>query len=60
MTRRDFILYLHQNGCSLLGEAERHSWWERGVARASVPRHADLSAMLVQKICRDLGVEPPK
>ncbi|MBL8146032.1 MAG: type II toxin-antitoxin system HicA family toxin [Anaerolineae bacterium] len=53
--------YLRDQGCGLLREGSRHSWWINPAQnrRSAVPRHNEISDVLVRKICRDLGIEPP-
>ena len=61
MMRRDLIGHLIRAGCRLERESDRHSWWhnlERD-RRSAVPRHSEIAGPLVQKICRDLHIEPP-
>ncbi|TAJ93916.1 MAG: type II toxin-antitoxin system HicA family toxin [Gammaproteobacteria bacterium] len=62
MKRRDLIRYLESAGCHFLREGGRHSWWHNPVLnkRSAIPRHRDINDQLVHKICRDLGVNPPK
>ncbi len=52
------IKYLNSNGCVLLREGARHSWWinQNKNMRSSVPRHKEISDILAQKICKDLGI----
>jgi mRNA interferase HicA len=61
MKRRDFLRHLSANGCSLLREGARHSWWHNPALdkRSSVPRHVEIDNHLVRKICRDLGIPVP-
>jgi mRNA interferase HicA len=61
MKRRDLIKHLESQGCSLLREGGRHSWWHHPVKnrRSAVPRHREVNDILVRKICRDLGVHHP-
>jgi mRNA interferase HicA len=62
MKRRDLVRYLLQNGCQLVRESGRHSWWENAALnkRTAVPRHTEIVDLLARKICKDLGLEPPK
>jgi mRNA interferase HicA len=62
MKRRDLVRYLLQNGCRLVREGVRHSWWENAALnkRTAVPRHTEIVDLLARKICKDLGLEPPK
>ncbi|HVJ83236.1 MAG TPA: type II toxin-antitoxin system HicA family toxin [Planctomycetia bacterium] len=61
MKRRDFIRHLHQQGCELIREGRRHSWWGNPAngRRSSVPRHTEIPDNLARKICRDLEVPEP-
>ncbi len=58
MKRHELITYLRSQGCELLREGGRHSWWQNQALnkRSSVPRHTEISNDLARKICRDLGV----
>ncbi|HSE90199.1 MAG TPA: type II toxin-antitoxin system HicA family toxin [Candidatus Binatia bacterium] len=62
MKRGDLLRHLRQNGCELLREGARHSWWynPRQNKRSSVPRHNEITDLLVRKICKDLGIPPIK
>ena len=59
--RRDLVRHLMQSGCRLVGEGERHSWWEKRASqgRSAVPRHTEIADDLAIKICSDLGIEQP-
>jgi mRNA interferase HicA len=61
MKRRDLIRYLESQGCELLSEGGRHSWWHNSLQnkRSAVPRHHEINAHLVRKICSDLGIAKP-
>ncbi len=60
MKRRKLIRHLNSNGCNLLREGARHSWWFNPDLnkRSAVPRHSEISDILAQKICKDLGISP--
>jgi len=62
MKRKEFLKYLHQQGCELLREGGRHSWWVNPSLnkRSAIPRHTEIKDILVKKICKDLGVKPIK
>jgi mRNA interferase HicA len=62
MKRNEFLKYLRSQGCDLLREGGRHSWWHNPALnkRSAIPRHSEIKDILVKKICRDLGVEPIK
>jgi mRNA interferase HicA len=58
MKRHELIAYLRSQGCELLREGGRHSWWQNQTfnKRSAVPRHTEISNDLAKKICRDLGL----
>ena len=58
MKRRALIRHLRENGCRLLREGGRHSWWQNPAlnTRPAVPRHTEISDVLARKICNDLGI----
>ncbi|MBC8108969.1 MAG: type II toxin-antitoxin system HicA family toxin [Anaerolineae bacterium] len=62
MKRRDFLAHLTRHGCVLLREGAKHSWWVNlaNNRRSAVPRHSEVNDHLCRKICRDLGIEPPR
>jgi mRNA interferase HicA len=62
MKRGDLLRHLRQNGCELLREGGRHSWWHNPSQnkRTSVPRHNEIVDLLARKICKDLGIPPVK
>ena len=62
MKRQKLIKYLHENGCELSREGKRHSWWynQSMNKRSAIPRHTEISDILANKICKDLGVIPIK
>jgi mRNA interferase HicA len=62
MKRRLFIKHLQDNGCYLLREGACHSWFINPTEnrRSTVPRHYEISNVLIIKICRDLNIKPPK
>jgi mRNA interferase HicA len=61
MKRRDLLRHLRSQGCKPLREGGRHSWWvnEAQNRRSTIPRHREINDHLVNKICKDLGVESP-
>ena len=61
MKRRDLIAHLHAQGCILVREGARHTWYGNPAngRRTAVPRHSEISDILCRKICRDLGVKEP-
>lgn len=58
MKRRELIKHLRSNGCRLLREGARHSWWHNPKLnkKSAIPRHYEISDILAQKICKDLGI----
>jgi mRNA interferase HicA len=62
MKRRDLLAHLLGNGCQLLREGGRHSWWSHTVSgkRSALPRHTEINNHLARKICRDLGIPEPE
>jgi mRNA interferase HicA len=62
MKRADLLKYLRAQGCELLREGSRHSWWNNPELnkRSAVPRHNEISDVLARKICKDLGIPPIK
>ena len=57
MKRRDLLADLTSNGCSLLREGGRHSWWHNAILnkRIAVLRHSEVNNHLARKICRVCG-----
>jgi mRNA interferase HicA len=62
MKRQKLIKFLRENGCELSREGKRHSWWynQSMNKRSAIPRHTEISDILANKICKDLGVNPIK
>ena len=58
MKRNQLLKHLRKNGCELLREGGRHSWWINTLQnkRSSIPRHSEINDQLARKICKDLGV----
>lgn len=58
MKRSELLKYLHSNGCELLREGSRHSWWYNPMPnkRSAIPRHSEIKDILAIKICKDLGI----
>jgi mRNA interferase HicA len=59
--RRKFLSHLKKQGCQLIREGGKHSWWgnRETRARSAVPRHIEISDILCRKICKDLGIADP-
>ena len=62
MKRRDLLRHLRKQGCEPVREGGRHSWWRNPALnlRSAIPRHNEISDVLANKICKDLGVKPIK
>jgi mRNA interferase HicA len=62
MKRTTLLKHLRSHGCDLIREGRRHSWWGNPAQdrRSSVPRHSEIRDQLAAKICKDLGIPPPK
>jgi len=62
MKRNELLKYLQSEGCELIREGSRHSWWGNPSQNRhlSVPRHTEIDDNLASKICKDLGIKPVK
>ncbi len=62
MKRNTRLKYLRSQGCHLLREGGKHSWWYNPIfkKRSAIPRHSEIKDILAREICKDLGVEPIK
>lgn len=62
MKRADLIRCLLEAGCIFIREGAKHSVFYNPLTKriSTVPRHAEVNAFLAKKICRDLGIEPPR
>jgi len=62
MKKSKLIKHLSNNGCELLREGSRHSWWHNPILnrRSAIPRHTEIDDLLAKKICKDLGIESIK
>lgn len=62
MKRKDLIKHLFKNGCIFIREGAKHSVFFNSLLKKSstIPRHSEIDNFLARKICRDLGIEPPK
>jgi len=60
--RSESVRYLAAQGCKLLREGGRYSWWHNPDQnkRSAIPRHNEIKDILANKICKDLGVKPVK
>ncbi|MGE3073485.1 MAG: type II toxin-antitoxin system HicA family toxin [Dehalococcoidia bacterium] len=61
MSRRDLIRHLTRSGCEYLREGGNHTVYVNRENRrsAAIPRHNEISDVLVRVICRELGVPRP-
>lgn len=61
MKRREFLEYLHQQGCRFVREGSDHSIWENPAngRRTAIPRHREIEKFMVARICRQLGIPTP-
>ncbi len=61
MKRHELIAHLKRNGCVLIREGAKHSWWGNPAnnRKSAVPRHSEIPDKLARKICRDLGIPDP-
>jgi len=59
MKRKEFLKYLRSQGCELLREGGKHSWWFNPELnkRSAIPRYSEVKDVVAKKICKDLGVE---
>jgi len=62
MKRKDLIKHLLKEGCIFIREGRRHSVFYNPLLKRSstVPRHNEIDDFLAKKICKDLGINPPK
>jgi mRNA interferase HicA len=61
VNRRALLAHLQLNGCELLRQGAKHSWWHNPTSgrRSVIPRHTEIDDLLARRICRDLGVPEP-
>ncbi|MDP3763345.1 MAG: type II toxin-antitoxin system HicA family toxin [bacterium] len=62
MKRRDLEQHLRKYKCHLLREGSKHSVYHnmKNGQTSTVPRHTEIFSPLVRKICKDLGIPPPR
>ena len=62
MRRNDLIRHLCKNGCIFIREGAKHSVFFNPLMKKSstMPRHIEINNFLAKKICRDIGVKPPR
>ncbi len=61
MKRRDLLRHLEQHGCRFVREGSDHSIWENPALkhRSAIPRHREIPAYTVARICKQLGIPGP-
>ncbi|PIR83017.1 addiction module toxin, HicA family [Candidatus Kaiserbacteria bacterium CG10_big_fil_rev_8_21_14_0_10_56_12] len=62
MKRADLLHHLRARGCRLVREGSKHSVFTntKNDCMSTIPRHGELHPFLVRKICKDLGIVPPR
>jgi mRNA interferase HicA len=62
MKRKILIQHLEKEGCVLLREGKKHTVYYHPEKEkfSTIPRHTEVVDVLARKICKDLGVLPPK
>jgi len=62
MKREVLLKHLRKNGCYLKREGRSHSLWMNPATGAveAIPRHKELSDILVRKICNNLSISKIK
>jgi len=56
--RRELIMYLEQNGFSLLREGKKHSIYSNRGKTIPVKRHRTLDRITANELCKQAGLEP--
>ena len=62
MKRHALLKHLEGCGCELFREGSRHTiyWNPANNSTSAIPRHTEIANNLARKICKDLGVQPPR
>lgn len=62
MKRKELVRYLMQNGCALSREGGKYSVFSNPATGKEIPvtRHTEIADFTVKKICKELGLEPPR
>lgn len=62
MKRKKLVRYLTQQGCILAREGGKYSIFANPAINKEVPvtRHNEIADFTVKKICKELGINPPK
>ena len=60
MKRSDFLKYLRSQGCDLLREGKKHSWWHNPALnkRSAIPRHSEIKDIYDPKLRAAMGFRP--
>ena len=61
MRRHDLLRHLARHGCEMLREGSKHTVDLNRQARtvSTIPRHREIKAVLVKKICQDREIPEP-
>jgi len=62
MKRHTLLKYLKDHDCVLLREGSKHDiyWNTQNRKTSAVPRHVEIVDLIARKICKDLGITPPR
>jgi len=62
MKRRLLLKHLNKHGCEFFREGKKHTVYINLKLRkiSTIPRHTEIPNKLARKICKDLGIPPPK
>jgi len=62
MKRKDLIRHLLKEGCVFVREGAKHSVFFNPLLKktSTLPRHDKIDNFLAKKICKDLGISPPR
>lgn len=62
MRRKDLIKHLNKSGCVLLREGGKYSVYQNAATGVETPvtRHPEMADHAAKKICKALGIDPPK
>ena len=62
MKRKDLIRHLNKEGCVLVREGGKYSVYMNPATKKEVPvtRHNEIADFAAKKICKELGINPPK
>lgn len=62
MKRKELERFLRNNDCELYREGSRHTIYRQSSTgkMTAVPRHTEIRAQIVRKICDELNIEHPK